>query len=147
MIVTVAESNTGHLRWPAFLTPSVGFAAFLAVEFIRSPSSSSGDGGIWLLPIMLIVNVVAFIPSLLGAVTLLLAFRVLPPFAQTVAMRPIIGALVGAILGLPFAYVLNGMPSADDQPRFAYLSMLIGSMVAGGFCALFYLPSKRASEP
>lgn len=143
----MSESSGGHLRWPALLTPTVGFAAFLAAETVKAPRTGSADEFIWILPTLIIVNVVACIPFLLGALGLILLFRAIPHrVAESAFARLLAGGLIGAVLGLPFAYVLNGMPSADEVVRFDYLSMWIGSTVAGGFCGVFYLPPTVESQ-
>lgn len=138
--------RSGYLQRPAMLTPSVGFAVFLAAEAIQAPTMGSGDGFIWIVPMLLIVNLVAFIPCLLGAVSLIVVFDKIPRrFSELAIARFLVGALTGLALGLPFAYVLNGMPSVGDATRFSYLSMCMASMVAGGFCAVFYSTSEGSS--
>ncbi|HUR21651.1 MAG TPA: hypothetical protein VMZ90_12625 [Vicinamibacterales bacterium] len=138
----------GHLRRPALLTPTVGFLAFLAAEAWQAQPSESGfgDAFIVILPVLVIANIFAFLPFLAGAGALLAVCRLVP--SRLIALpitRLLVGAVVGSVVGLPFAYLLNFIPSATDGPRFSYVSMLAGSMVGGGFCALFYSPGPKAT--
>jgi len=139
----------GYLRRPALLTPVIATLSLLAIEAIRSPSEVSAVGMDWVVPVLfgalllvVLVTVFAAIPMIVGAVILIAICNVLPRWVvRIVALRMVIGGLVGCLVGLPFTYVLNFIPSAGPEPRFSYLSMLFASAVSGAFCAVFYSDS------
>lgn len=131
----------GFLRKPALFTPAVGFFTFLAVGLVRSPSVSEPLGDALIaVPIMLVVaTIFALIPMIIGAAGLLFVFSVLPSWLVQVALlRMPIGSAIGLLIGMPFAYMLNWIPSATAGPRFDYFSMLVACAVAGGYSAFFY---------
>ena len=134
------KTEWGFFRPPAIFGPMVGFLAFLGSMAMESPDSGSSNDGLIVLPLVLVIaTIFAAIPYLLGAFLLLAACRVLP--ARVVRITPIrlvLGGLIGALIGWPFAHVLNWIPSATADPRFDYGSVLVGSVVAGGYCAAFF---------
>ena len=137
------DSGWGFLRRPVLLGPAVGFLAFLGSEGVRSPDSGSAEGLIWLPLMLAVATVFAAIPYLVGALLLLAACRVLPHSAvRFAAFRLLLGGLIGGVMAWPFAHVFNWIPSATSDPRFDFESMLVGCVVAGGYCAAFYSESQ-----
>jgi hypothetical protein len=139
----------GYLRRPALLTPVIATISLQAIEATRSPSDVSFAGTDWIaivlfgnLFLITLVTVIGLIPMIVGAVILIAVCSVLPGWlVRIVTLRVAIGGLIGFLVGLPFTYVLNFIPSASSEPRFTYLSMLFASVVSGGFCAVFYSDS------
>jgi hypothetical protein len=132
----------GFFRRPALFGPAVGFLAFLGSEAIRQPGTGSPEGLIWLPLFLIIATVFAAIPYLIGALLLLAVFRMLPrALVRSAPTRMQLGAIVGALIAWPFAFVLNWIPSATVDPRFNLGSMLVGCIVAGGFCSAFFTQS------
>jgi len=136
----------GYLRRPALLTPVIATISLQAIEAIRSPSEVSFAGPEWIVLALfgtffavILVSVFGLIPMIVGAVSLIAVCRILPGWLVRIAvLRMAIGGLIGCVIGLPFTYVLNFIPSASSEPRFSYLSMLFACVVSGGFCAAFY---------
>jgi hypothetical protein len=80
-----------------------------------------------------------FLPSVIGAASFVALCRRLPErLIRMAAMRLLLGGLIGALVSFPFAHVMNWIPSGTDEPRFNHMAMLVGSIVAGGYCALCY---------
>ena len=139
----------GYLRRPALLTPVIATISLQAIEAIRSPSDFSSAGPDWIVLALfgtffavILVTVFGVIPMIVGAVSLIAVCSVLPGcLVRIAAFRMAIGGLIGCIIGLPFTYLLNFIPSASSEPRFSYLSMLFACVVSGGFCAAFYSDS------
>jgi hypothetical protein len=139
----------GYLRRPALLTPVIATISLQALEAIRSPSDVSFAEPDWLVLALfgtffavILVTVFGVIPMIVGAVILIAVCSVLPGWlVRIAALRMAIGGLIGCLIGLPFTYVLNFIPSASSEPRFSYLSMLFACVVSGGFCAAFYSDS------
>jgi hypothetical protein len=139
----------GYLRRPALLTPVIATISLQAIEATRSSSDASFAGTDWIVfalfgtPLLVIVvTVFGLIPMIVGALILLAVCSVLPGwFVRIAVLRMAIGGLIGCVVGLPFTYVLNFIPSASSEPRFSYLSMLFACVVSGGFCAAFYSDS------
>ena len=139
----------GYLRRPALLTPVIATISLQAIEAIRSPSDVSFAGPDWIVLALfgtffavILVTVFGLIPMIVGAVILIAVCSVLPGWlVRIAALRMAIGGLIGCLIGLPFTYVLNFIPSASSEPRFSYLSMLFACVVSGGFCAAFYSDS------
>lgn len=139
----------GYLRRPALLTPVIAAISLLAIEAARSTSDVSVAGTDWIVAalfgialLVVLVIVFASIPMIVAAVILVSACNALPRrLVSITALRMAIGGLVGCLVGLPFTYVLNFIPSATAEPRFGYLSMLFASAVSGAFCAAFYTNS------
>jgi hypothetical protein len=140
----------GYLRRPALLTPIIATISLQALEAIRSPSGASLVGPDWIVLALfgtffavVLVTFFGLIPMIVGAVSLIAVCSVLPGWlVRIAALRIAIGGLIGCLIGLPFTYVLNFIPSASSEPRFSYLSMLFASAVSGGFCAAFYSDSR-----
>jgi hypothetical protein len=136
------DSDWGFFRRPVLFGPAVGFLAFLGSEAMRSPAPFSAEGWIWLPLFLFIATIFAAIPYLFGAFLLLTACRILPKvLVRFAAFRLILGGVIGGLIAWPFAHVLNWIPSATADPRFNFESMLVGCVVAGGFCAAFYSES------
>jgi hypothetical protein len=139
----------GYLRRPALLTPVIATVSLQAIEAIRSPSDISIAGPDWIAVALfgtffavILVTVFGLIPMIVGAVSLIAVCSVLPGWlVRIAALRMAIGGLIGCLIGLPFTYVLNFIPSGSSEPRFSYPSMLFASAVSGGFCAAFYSDS------
>jgi hypothetical protein len=133
----------GFFRRPVLLGPAVGFLAFLGSEAIRSPASGTSDGLIWLPLFLIVATLFAAVPYLIGALLLLMAFRVLPnALVRLMATRLLLGGVLGAFIAWPFGYVLNWIPSATADPRFNMVSMLVGCSAAGAFCAAFFVDTQ-----
>jgi hypothetical protein len=137
----------GFFRRPVLFGPAVGFLAFLASEAISSPASGSADGLIWMPLFLIVATIFAAIPYLLGAYLLREACRALPIWlVRFMAFRLVLGGLIGGMIAWPFTYALNGMiPSATADPRFNFTSMLVGGVVAGGYCAAFFSASRSGA--
>jgi hypothetical protein len=89
---------------------------------------------------VIFATVFGFFPSLIGAASFVALCRRLPErLIRMAAIRLLLGALIGALVSFPFAYVMNWIPSGTDEPRFNHMSMLVGSIAAGGYCALCYM--------
>jgi hypothetical protein len=139
----------GYLRRPALLTPVIATISLQAIEATRSPLDFSFTGTNWIaialfgtLLLVFLVTLFGLIPMIVGAAILIAVCSVLPAWlVKTVALRMSIGGLIGGLVGLPFTYVLNFIPSAGSEPRFSYLSMLFACVISGGFCAAFYSDS------
>ena len=139
----------GYLRRPALLTPIIATISLQAIEAARSPPEFAFDGTDWLVLALfgtffavILVTVFGLIPMIVGAVMLIAVCSVLPAWlVRIAALRMVIGGLIGCLIGLPFTYILNFIPSGSSEPRFSYLSMLFASVVSGGFCAIFYSDS------
>ncbi len=139
----------GYLRRPALLTPVIATISLQAIEAIKSPSDVSFAGPDWIVLALfgtffavILVTVFGLIPMIVGAVSLIAVCSVLPGWlVRVAAFRMAIGGVIGCLIGLPFTYVLNFIPSASSEPRFSYLSMLFACAVSGGFCAAFYSDS------
>ena len=129
------SAQWGFFRRPALLGPAVGFLAFLASEAIRTIGtlpSGLGDTLIVLLPMLIVATIFAAIPYLIGAFLMLAAFRALPrKIVDLVVARVLVGAILGFLIGWPFAFVLNLIPSATTDPRFDLGSMVVGCATAG----------------
>jgi hypothetical protein len=132
--------NWGYLRRPAFLAPVVAAVALMIVIAVKTPGEVDPVGVLAGLPFLVLLTLIfASIPMVVAAVFLLVVCRALPRVVVSMTpARMAIGGLVGCLVGLPFTYMLNWIPSATDGPRFDYLSMLIASAVTGAYCALFY---------
>jgi hypothetical protein len=136
----------GYLRRPALLTPVIATIALQAIEAIRSVPDISFAGTEWIALALfgtffavILVTVFGLIPMIVGAAILIAVCSVLPGWlVRIAAVRMAIGGLIGCLIGLPFTYVLNFIPSGSSEPRFSYLSMLLACAVSGGFCAAFY---------
>ncbi|HEY6125309.1 MAG TPA: hypothetical protein VIV63_11720, partial [Steroidobacteraceae bacterium] len=123
---------------PAVFGPAVGFFAFLANEARTSTDSGSADGLLWLPFILLVVTLIAAIPYILGAFLLLASCRVLPAsWVGFMAIRLILGGVIGALIAVPFTHMLNWIPSSTADPRFNFESMLVGCVAGGVYCAAF----------
>jgi hypothetical protein len=137
---------SGYLRRPVLLTPVIATISLLAIEAIRSPSDVSFSGTDWIVFALfgtffavILVTIFGLIPMIVGAAILMAVCRVLPGWlVRIAALRMATGGLIGCLVGLPFTYVLNFIPSAGSEPRFSYISILFASAVSGGFCAAFY---------
>ena len=144
------DKAPGFLRKPALLTPAVGFLAFLVLEAARSPSTAEplGDALIALPIVLVVATIAALIPMIVAAAGLLVILSLLPDSLVRIALlRMSIGGSIGVLVGLPFTYVLNFIPSATAEPRFSYLSMLVACAIAGGYAAIFYSASGPAAPP
>jgi hypothetical protein len=138
----------GFFRRPALLGPAVGFLAFLGSEAVQSPASGNPDGLVWLPLFLIVASLVAAIPYLVGAFLLIVVFRIMPrPVVSFIGARVFIGAAIGASIALPFGYALNSIPSANSDPRFNMVSMLVGCSVAGAFCAAFFAQPRLGAPP
>ena len=139
----------GYLRRPALLTPVIAAISLLVIEATRSPTDVTFDGTDWIvfalfgMPLLVIlVTVFGLIPMMAGAFIVIGACSVLPGWLVRIAvLRMAIGGLVGFVIGVPFTYVLNFIPSGGSELRFSYLSVLVTSVVSGGYCAAFYSDS------
>jgi hypothetical protein len=139
----------GFFRPPAIFGPMVGFLACLGSMAMESPGSGGSSDGLIALPLVLVIaTLFAAIPYLLGAFLLLTACRVLPSrWIRITPIRLVLGGLIGALIEWPFAHALNWMiPSASADPRFDYSSVLVGSVVAGGYCAAFFSEARPGSR-
>jgi hypothetical protein len=144
----------GHLRRPALLTPVIAAISLQAIEAARSPLDISLAGTDWIalalfgtFVLVVLVTIFGLIPMIAGALILIAVCSVLPGwFVRIAALRMAIGGLIGCLIGLPYTYLLNFIPSASSEPRFSYLSMFFACVVTGGFCAAFYSDS-RADAP
>jgi hypothetical protein len=139
----------GYLRRPALLTPVIATISLWAIEATRSPPDAFFAGTDWVvfalfgIPLQaVVVTVIGLVPMMIGAFILVAVCSVLPGWLVGIAvLRMAIGGLIGCVVGLPFTYLLNFIPSASSEPRFSYLSMLFACVVSGGFCAAFYSDS------
>jgi hypothetical protein len=139
----------GYLRRPALLTPVVATISLQAIEAITSPPGVSFSGPDWIVFALfgtffavIFVTIFGLIPMIVAAAILVAVCSVLPGwFVRIAALRVAIGGVIGCLVGLPFTYALNFIPSASSENRFSYLSMLFASVVSGGFCAAFYSDS------
>jgi hypothetical protein len=137
-----ASDDWGFFRRPALFGPAIGFLAFLASEATRSPASGSADGLIWIPLFLIVATIFAAIPYLLGACLLVAVCRVLPSrLVRVTAFRLFLGGLIGGLIAWPITHALNGIPSTTADPRFNSVSMLVGCVVAGGYCAAFFSAS------
>jgi hypothetical protein len=150
----------GYFRRPALLTPVIATISLQAIEAIRSPSDWFFAGPDWIVLALfgtffavIFVTVFGVIPMIVGAVSLIAVCSVLPRcLVRIAAFRMAIGGLIGCLIGMPFTYLLNFIPSASYEPRFSYLSMIFACVVSGGFCAAFYsnspagAPSNKSLE-
>jgi hypothetical protein len=88
---------------------------------------------------VIFATVFGFLPSVIGAASFVALCRRLPErVTRMAAMRLLLGGLIGALVSVPFAHVMNWIPSGTGEPRFNHISLLVGSIVAGGYCALCY---------
>lgn len=136
----VTHNEWGFLRRPALLAPAVGLISYIVADGNLSGEAFTAEGLIWFPFLLVVATLFSAIPLLVGAIILLSVLRWVPAGVSRLAVARIsLGALVGGLVGWPFAQAMNWLlPPVNSAPRFDVMSLLVACAATGAFCATFY---------